>query len=194
MRMLLIASVVATSAFAEGQWTLLRTEADGLRVESREVPASQFLEFRVTAHSEANLSALTEAVWRWNDKGIEAQMIEQRKVLTETAQERLVWSVMRPPVISRRESFIRFQKRGDRTHSIIDFASENGDSPEGTNALRMRIRGAWNFEVDPTGGTRVEHRILSDPGGSVPPWLVKGTQADFVVKIVREKLQQAAKN
>lgn len=183
----------ALAAQAEDGWRVVRRESDGLLLETRTVSGTGFPELRVTGHSEASPLALAEAAWRWNDRGVEAKLVERRQVLEDGPRERLVWQLLRPPVVSRRESLIRMTRTDARDRVSINFASELGDSPtKVANTVRVAlVRGQWQFEVDPAGGTRVEHRCVSDPGGGVPPWLARGAQEDIIVSLVREMLQRA---
>ena len=40
------------------------------------------------------------------------------------------------------------------------------------------ISAGWYVEPDGKGGTRLGYFAFSEPGGSVPAWLVRGAQAD----------------
>ncbi len=178
-----------TSALADEGWSVVRREPDGLVLEAREAPPSRFVELRVVGHSEASPRTLGATAWAWDDRGVEARMVERRLVVSEGPQERVVWQVIRPPVVARRESLIRFKKSDSAAAVSIDFASEDGPTPERVDAVRVAlVRGQWRFEVDPSGGTRVEHRCQSDPGGGVPAWLARGAQEDILLSLVREHL------
>jgi hypothetical protein len=177
-------------ALAEDGWRVVRTETDGLVLEARDVSDTRFPELRVTGHSTASPFTLAEAAWRWNERGVEAKLVERRLVLLDAPRERLVWQVLRPPVVSRRESLVRAFRTDARNHVSITFASEPGPPPEKiADTVRVPlIRGDWQFEADPAGGTRVQHRCVSDPGGGVPPWLARGAQEDIIISLVRETL------
>jgi hypothetical protein len=53
------------------------------------------------------------------------------------------------------------------------------------------LKGSWRFTVDAAGGTWVEMRSLSDPGG-VPAFLAVGPQRDMVVAVVRDAIQRSS--
>jgi len=177
---------------AEVRWEELRREGE-LRVEARRAPGDGYFEFRVTSHCRASPSAVADAVWSWNERGVEARMVERRLVVHESTGERLVWSLLRPPMVSARESLIRFKREGGAVGAVsITFQSEPGATPVSEKSgLRVNVQGGWRFEPDGQGGTRVEHFITSDPGGGLPAWLVKGAQEDMAVALVKEVVQRA---
>lgn len=181
---------------AEDGWRVVRQESDGLRLETRATSGTGFPELRVIGHSAASPFALGEAAWNWNDRGVEAKLVERRMVLLDAPHERLVWQLLRPPVVSRRDSLVRMFRTDARDRVSIHFASEAGPAPVkiGTAVRVPLVRGQWQFEVDPAGGTKVEHRCVSDPGGGVPVWLARGAQEDIIVSMVRETLARASLN
>lgn len=174
---------------AEDGWKVVRHEADGLTLEARSINGTDFPELRVTGHSTASPDALMNAAWKWNEHGVEAKLVERRMVLLDGVRERLVWQLLRPPVVSRRESLVR----SVRNALSITFSSEPGPPPVKTqDTVRVPlVRGQWLFEPDGAGGTKVEHRCVSDPGGGVPPWLARGAQEEIIVSLVRETLERA---
>ena len=181
------------AASAQDGWRVVRQESDGLVLEARAISGTGFPELRVTGHSTASPFALGDAAWSWNERGVEAKLVERRMVLFDAPHERLVWQLLHPPVVSRRESLVRMFRTDARDRVSITFASEAGPPPVKTgDAVRVPlVRGQWQFDADPAGGTRVEHRCVSDPGGGVPPWLARGTQEDIIVSLVRETLERA---
>lgn len=187
--MLTVAVLGAWAARAE--WEVVRRD-EALTIEAREGEGG-YTEFRATAHCRATPLAMAEAVWRWNERGVEAQMLERRLVVSDAPRERLVFSVVRAPVVAKRESLIRF-KRAEEPEGVVQivFESEAGVRPVGVEeGVRVRVRGLWRFVPDGRGGTMVEHRVVSDPGGGLPPWMVKGAQQELVVSLVREAIARA---
>jgi hypothetical protein len=76
--------------------------------------------------------------------------------------------------------------------ALIAFTSLEGELLEHEDAVRIPlIRGAWRFDAAPEGGTWLDYRCLSDPGGGLPPWLVANAQHDLAVSLVREVMALA---
>lgn len=186
MRWLCVLWLLPVVAWAEGPWERVRTEADGLVLETRAVADSRFREVRVTGHSDASPAALSQTVWTWT----EGRYVEQRKVLEQHETERLEWQLVQAPMISKRESVIRFERSATTTRATVHYdAVPAALKASGTVPMAV-LRGGWTFERDPQGGTRVEHRCLSDPGGAVPEWLARGTQQEVAVELVRALLHR----
>jgi hypothetical protein len=195
-RWLCMVSLLSSAVGVAGGWEVSRQEAAFL-VETRRNSETSFFEFKVTAHSSASPLELAEAVWRWDDRGVEAQMLERRMVVSDGPRERLVWSVVRPPLIDRRESLIRFKKEEEPEGVVqIVFESEAGATPvqDLGSSVRVQVHGAWRFVPDGRGGSTVEHRVKSDPGGGLPPWMVKGPQEDLAISLVREAISRAERH
>jgi hypothetical protein len=45
-----------------------------------------------------------------------------------------------------------------------------------------KVTGSWRAEPDPAGGVNLTYRCYSEPGGSVPAFLVRGAQQDSLLK------------
>jgi hypothetical protein len=192
VRLLWFTSVLflAGSARAGEGFTELRREADGLVIESRAVAGTGFPQFRIRVHVPAVAQRLADAVWQFRAQSVEGRMIERREILEEHENERLVWQVVRPPLVSRRESLIRFSRACDPLGAItIEFHSVPGPARV-ADTVRIAARGRWVFTPDPNGGTWLEHLVISDPGGSVPPFLAIGSQQDIAVALVREAIER----
>lgn len=189
-RVLTALLLCSATALATDGWEEVRTDGS-LRVERRRADNSYF-EFRVTTHSRAAPTALAEAVWTWDARGVEARMVERREVLSEAPGDRLVYSLVRAPIVSSRETLVRF-KRDDSEGAVqIAFASETGTPVASkVGAVRVNLRGLWRFEPDGAGATRIEYRIVSDPGGGIPAWMVKGTQEEMAIALVKEAVARA---
>ena len=178
-------------AFAQSAWEPVRTEADGLTLESRTVEGTRFREYRVRAHSDASPTSLLDAAWAWRSEGVEARYIGERRVLEEAATERVEWQLMRLPMVATRETVLRFERATRGETATIRYAAIPREAPRDSGAVRMRrLQGGWTFSPDPRGGTLVEHRVLSDPGGEVPEWLARSTQQDVAIAVVRELLHR----
>jgi hypothetical protein len=180
-----------------GDWHVSRRGPGGLVVELRDLPDTGFPEIRVRVHAPASLpAALLEAVWGFRPNGAEGRMVERRVVVEDGPLERLIWQLSRPPLVSRRETLLRLTR--DCTPDggcTLRFRSEPGAGPVSVpDAVRiLLVRGLWRFTPDGQGGAFVEHSIVSDPGGDIPPWLASGPQQDIAVALVREAVSVAAR-
>jgi hypothetical protein len=61
-------------------------------------------------------------------------------------------------------------------------ANEEGPPPDGHHVRLPKVTGSWRAEPDPAGGVNLTYRCYSEPGGSVPAFLVRGAQQDSLLK------------
>ena len=185
----LLSLLSAFPSWGEAPWKLERREADGLVVESRKVPESDYPELRVSGRVKATAEALATAAWTWRPDGVEGRMVERRLVLVDQPDSKLVYQLMRPPMVSRRESLLRMERQTSADGVIsIQVHSDEGELPEQhSDAVRVPlVRISWRLEPDGAGGASFEYRCLSEPGGGVPAWLAFNTQLGVSVDIVRD--------
>lgn len=193
---LLLSSLAAAPAWGDAPWKVERREADGLVAESRRVPESDFPEVRVTGRVKATAEALAAAAWSWRPDGVEGRMVERRLVLVDRPDSKLVYQLMRPPLVSRRESLLRLERQVSADGVItIQVRSDGGELPERhADAVRMPlVRISWRIEPDGAGGASFDYRCLSEPGGGVPAWLAFNTQLGVSVDIVRDAVAFATR-
>jgi len=99
-----------------------------------------------------------------------------------------------PWPVSDRDVVLRSARSdGDDGGIRIEFRNtEAENAPKDTGAVRMpRLEGS--YQLDPTeGGTRVVYTVDSDPGGSLPGWLVRQASKDlpyFTLRNLRERAE-----
>lgn len=185
----LLSLVCALPSWGDAPWKLERREADGLVVESRRVAQSDFPELRVSGRVKVAAETLAAAAWLWRPDGVEGRMVERRLVLDDQPNSKLVYQLMRPPLVSRRESLLRLERQTSVGGVItIQVRTDEGALPERhADAVRMPlVRTSWRVEPDGAGGATFEYRCLSEPGGGVPAWLAFSTQVGVSVDIVRD--------
>jgi hypothetical protein len=66
-----------------------------------------------------------------------------------------------------------------------------GKPPEGTTHMRSND-GAWRITADGA-GTRFTYRIVIDPGGGIPTWVVNMANKSSVPKVIAAVEEEAAK-
>jgi hypothetical protein len=180
-------SVVAN---AEPAWTTLRTEQDGLTLETRKTPDSEMPEVRITVAAALPPHALAEAAWELRNDGMQVKYLDHRKVLSQTLTERVLFLALRPPVIRPRACLLRQSRWTDASGaSHIRFGTLRFKPPDDTLPF-AQLRGQWSFHPSAGGGSRLVYVTLIDLG-SVPAWLARGPQLDAAVATVREVMDRA---
>ncbi len=88
--------------------------------------------------------------------------------------------------------------------NVSRFAKSGGGPPHSNAAALLviaadhtrikRTRGGWTIEPTSDGGSDVTYVVCSEPGGSVPAWLVARAQRDEAMKFVKAMLDRARLN
>jgi hypothetical protein len=182
MRTLLLASVVGSLAGADEPWHFV-AERNGVTLEKRAVVESRYLEYRARARTSVSAPLATARIW--DGIGDErSPALKHRTVLRRSDEELVVYDQIRAPVVSDRDVTIRIRKVADARSGAFEIAFESiGDGP-GPAAGYVRlpvVRGEWRIEPDGAGGANLAYRCYSEPGGSIPAFLVRGAQQSQVL-------------
>ena len=166
-------SWVASPAAAE-VWTEVRNE-DGIRVE-KQVDDSRVLPIlraktTIQATPDDILAWIRDATThtRWMANCEEAALLKE-----EDGINYMYNRVGAPWPVSDRDSIVRSTLVSEDGGHLVRF--QNTDAlgvAEKSGIVRMKhIDGGWDLRPNAAGGTDVVYRIDSDPGGSLPGWLV----------------------
>jgi len=194
LRAALLLTLWPVLALADNLWRLDR-EADGFKVELRDMPGSAFEEIRVTTTSPEPLQALCDAVWA---KGVGAKAegrFKKREVLSETDTERVTYEQISLPIVSDRDYVlvVKLLQPADTGRCEVSFSTKEDPSrPPADGHVRMTsVRGHWLLTPTPEGKVTVVYTVYSDPGGAVPPFLAKGSQREAAVDFLKTILARA---
>jgi hypothetical protein len=176
---------------AAPDFELLTREDDGLTLEARAVEGTSFAELRVQGHLPTQPAALAALVWSGGPGPDEARYLE-REALSEVEGLRLERQRVNAPLIGQRDSLVRFRRARDAQGTLVIEYALVGQA-HGAEAPAMRLlRGAWRFSPDGAGGTFLEYRAVSDPGG-LPAFLAHGAQRALALALVRDAISRAAR-
>jgi hypothetical protein len=174
-------STPAGAAASDDGWQRVR-DKDGVTLEKRAVDGSRFLDYRARGHSTASPEAAVMKIWG-DIGGPQSPTIKKRTVVRRTDDEVVVYDQIHAPVVSDRDVVIQIRKVADGRGSFeIQFQSapELGPPPAKGYVRLPMVRGRWRIDPDGAGGSHVQYTCYSEPGGSVPAFLVRGTQQDNV--------------
>ncbi len=192
---LTLLALVATASADEGFVTVSR-EGDGLTLESRDVSDSSFDEYRVHGSAVELPAVVADAIWYGEPPPEEAKDIIRRKVAERTAREAIVWSVMKFSLASPRVAAI-FYTRSTGSDGTITITGRRIPALPYVRAAGateiVRLESTWQIRPNASGGTDFSFTIFSDPGGSVPAFLVGSYQRSNALLTVRHALHDAKK-
>jgi hypothetical protein len=195
LRILLSATVLTvtlvTPAYAERR--VVRVE-DGITVEE-EVDASRSLPILtgtvMMSASADQIAAWVGAVHTYTDW---QHHCEEARVLPQSDGSRLTYNRIGSPwPVSDRDVVLRSTRTNATDGSIhIEFRNtEDGNLAVPSGVVRMpRLFGS--YELTPVeGGTQVVYTVDSDPGGSLPAWLVRQASKDLPYMTLRNLQKRA---
>jgi hypothetical protein len=175
-------------------WTVV-DQVDGITLSSRDVPGERVVELKAQTHSKHSVDALCSAVFGTSKLDKDEPDVTLRKVISETATERLAYEQSSAPVVADRDYAVRttkepFGDKGCRVRFVVD-NSKAPPLPQGFVRIE-RLHGSWTFEPLPDGTTQTTYVVLADPGGSIPVVLVEGPRRKSAVKWMKMVLNRAS--
>jgi len=198
---------VHLAVVAAASWVLASSFPQG-RLYRLEQPGSDVVALRAEGRLRAPPWAVREVLLEgWKSQGISPYLVEHRVLHAEGckdgAQEiagcRAVWAYERydPPVIGARDYVFRMEVVADGLEAGGAFElawaldESRGAPPEGSTHMRAN-EGAWR--ITPDGAeTRYAYRIVIDPGGGIPTWVVNMANKSSVPKVIAAVEEEAGK-
>jgi hypothetical protein len=175
-------------------FTVLETSG-GVTVSSRAVPGSVFQEYRVQRTAPYPPAALCPFIYEWGTRAGDGPGIVHHQLLVDGETERIIYQQISQPVVSRRDfTFTSLYFPAEKGPCRVRFrlTNEKGPpKPEGFVRLQ-KLWGEWVVEPHEK-GSLVTYTLFSDPGGSIPAFLVHGPARDSTKNAVVTMLDRAAK-
>lgn len=160
---------------------------DGVTIEQRPVADSRFVELRFTTTSDKTPASLCAAAFGDGSFDPQEPDLKSRKVVESSADERLTYDQITPPLVSNRDYLVRARvsrEPGDACRMTFEAAS-HPDYPPIDGWVRItKLRGYWRFEPK-DGKTSFTYVVFSDPGGAIPPFMAEGSRRTLGVKWVK---------
>ena len=168
---------------------------DGVKVELRDVEGSKFEEIRLTTTSAEPLQALCDAVWAKGVKDGKEGDFKKRELIKETDTDRWTYEQIALPVVSDRDYVVHVQLLKPASSGACEIAFQTEDDPAHPTApghVRLKsVRGHWTLVPNEKGTVDITYLIFSDPGGSTPAFLSKGSQRKAAVDFLKTILKRA---
>jgi hypothetical protein len=177
-------------AASDEAWSSFK-EKNGVTYEKRPVSGSKFYEYRGTTTVPVPLDKTVNAVWHGIVDAV-PKTVAKRQILKKSDDEFLVYDQVKTPVVSDRDVTIVIKKvqRPDGWEVKFDSANQLGP-PVNPSFVRIpMVRGEWLLQPAPGGGTKISYTCYSEPGGSIPAFLVRGAQQDQIVLDVERILER----
>jgi hypothetical protein len=165
-------------AHADEGWVDLGSK-NGVAYEKRAVSGSKFLEYRATMIVAVSPATALWTIWRAVTEQPPAS--NHRRVIKKSEDEVVVYDQIDTPVVSNRDVTLRITKVVRPDFFEVRFESNDalGPPPDHKRVRLPKVRGAWII-IPASGGARLTYNCYSEPGGSIPAFMVRGPQRDHV--------------
>ena len=183
---------------AEYPWQLKKT-TEGISVYTRKVEGSAMLEFKATITVDAPLAKIIPIFE--DAKGLMSwyyQCIHSELVKNENPQDKIQYIVLRLPwPVAERDCIFRRSKSTDEKNSSTSYTIQALPDflPIKKDKIRVpMINAIWRFTPLPDGKTEIYFQQHTDPGGSIPSFLVNAMAVDTPfnsLKTLRQLIMEA---
>jgi START domain len=187
--------VVLALLAAADDWKRVDT-IDGIAIDSRPVKGSHVVELKLTASASAPVDRLCDEAFGPGKFDPEEPDLKSRKVLEESADSRVTYDQINPPLVSQRDFAVRATRvRLEGGVCEMRFAAANELAPKSPPGfVRIeKVSGYWRFEPTAEGKSRITYVVHADPAGAIPPFLIEGTRRAFAVRWVKLISARAAR-
>lgn len=165
----------------------------GIAVERRPVQGSRFFEYRASVSAPVAPEAVIDHMWH-HIQDSRAPILKKRQVLKQEPTEIIMYDQVKTPVVSDRDYTLRVRKitepSSHRYQMTFETANQLGPPVDPKHVRIPAIRGRWLIEPDDKGGSRLTYQSFSEPGGTIPAFLIHGAQFDQMVHDIEGLLQR----
>ncbi|MGI9874037.1 START domain-containing protein [Vibrio chagasii] len=171
--------VTSFSALASdaNEWKLVR-DKKGIEVYNRKIEGNDFKEFRAEADIKANLTSI---IALFTDTSVGTQWVENIDEMEEIEHFSEVHTVTKtytkaPWPVSSREAIVEnFIEQDPNTLTVMITQHGRPNYLPNNNKRIVRVahlESRWILTPLDNNTTHISYQVLSDPGGSIPSWLI----------------------
>lgn len=179
--------------FSDSGWTLI-TKKERIRVFEKPILASPIPAFRIELVTPASTEALLNVAWavdQYPETLSSAYIVKAGFNHRNSAQHQQGWQIMDIPFLAPRLYQFDHIRHLSRIEWISTQFNQQEDFPEQLIIPPVNF-GSWEvLEFD--GETKLIYRVCTNPGGSVPSWIVRKTSRNYIPDMLLE-LEEAALN
>jgi hypothetical protein len=185
LEQLFIVLLATTSLTAQAEWQVLKSDRD-TQLHGRSIAGERMSELRVETPTKATAQQLNAyLLGRYLDEpgdGIDRKFISRSATHAEWTDQ------IKTPIVSQRCATTRMDASPAQasTPNIVRFESvDRRPLGQPQDCVPLRTRGTWELVTRAT-GTIVRYTVFTDPGGSVPAFMVRGAlETDALQRAVR---------
>jgi len=172
----------------------LSTKDEGISIYSREKKGSSVREMKAVGIIDGAPKDVWDAIRDYPHYVQTMPYTDEAKVLSTEGDGKVIYfySLINPPLVDRRDYVIKISddsdwKDGAGFLKVSWTISNNPDQPERKDVVRVKINdGYWILEPRENGTkTYATYYLYTDPGGSVPKWIVNKGNNTAVPNVFR---------
>lgn len=179
--------------FSDSGWTLI-TKKERIRVFEKPILASPVPAFRVELVTPASTEALLNVAWavdQYPETLSSAYIVKAGFNHRNSAQYQQGWQIMDIPFLAPRLYQFDHIRHLSRIEWISTQFNQLEDFPEQLIIPPVNF-GSWEV-LESEGENKLIYRVCTNPGGSVPSWIVRKTSRNYIPDMLLE-LEEAALN
>ena len=173
---ILVATSFSVLASDGNEWKLVRNK-QGIEVYNRKVEGNDFKEFRAEADIQANLTSI---IALFTDTSVGTQWVENIDEMEEIKHFSDAHTITKtytkaPWPVSDREAIVE-NVISQEPNTLIVTIEQHGKPnylPNNKKVIRVaKLESRWVLTPIDKETTHISYQVLSDPGGSIPSWLI----------------------
>ena len=171
----------------------------GFTLQTQKVDGSHWDRIRITTQSRLPPEKLCDAIWGKGAPPNEAGF-KRREVIRETSNERWTYEQIQTPIVADRDYTMHAKRVNDEaTHNCqvyFDTQNDQGPPPQKGIVRIPKVEGYWTVETNDTvetgaGQALVTYVLYTEPGGSIPAFLARGSQRKHALEWMQKILARA---
>jgi hypothetical protein len=180
------------------------TKEDGITVYSRKREDSNVAEMKAVGIIDASPQEVWSAIRDYDNYKTTMPYTEESRILSSEQGGKVIlfYSVVNAPLVDRRDYVIRLVDESDwkdgKGYLLAKWKATDKGPPEKADLVRVKVNdGFWKLEPRENGTkTFATYYIYTDPGGSIPKWIVNranSTAVPNVFKAIRAEIAKKKK-
>ena len=196
-----LSAAPSTPPVKEPPWEL-SSQDDGLMIYTREKPGSAVHEMKAQGFIDAPAPAVFKALRDYAHYDQTMPYTEESKVLGSSADGKVIYfySVVNAPFVSRRDYVIKCVDASDwkdgKGYMKVTWSTTNEKQvPPRDGIVRVTVNEGYWYLQPIANGTRTyaTYYLYTDPGGSLPKWIVNKANSSAIPDVFKAVSKQAAK-
>lgn len=188
--------LICLAVLASGNWELAN-ETDGIKIFTRAKDGSSVREVKAMGEIDAPADRVFKVIGDYDHYTEFMPYMRESKVIAREGKTTFIYGYVAPPVVSNRDYTLKMVDEsigGDSPMYKVSWtpANDKGPPPRG-GTVRLTINtGSWTLEPTEDGKTYATYYLYTDPGGSIPTFLVNKANRDSLpdlVKAVRKRVK-----